>query len=212
MVGWTATTLTQAVQDMTENTETSFVANIPYFIKMAEERILHNVDLLFFRKNALGSCISGSKYLKVPNDFLSPLSLSIVVDGENVFLIHKDVEFIQDYNLAQTSGVPRYYSNYDYQNFILGPIPDQDYVAELHYYHKPESILDTGTSWLGTNAEQALLYGTLIEAYIFMKGEADIIGMYTQRFTEAVMRLKNFAEGREDVDAVREGVIRLKAN
>lgn len=210
-MAWTYTTLKQALQDFTENTETSFIANIPYFVRAAEERVLHSVDLSFFRKNSTGTLTGGDKYLRVPSDFLSVFALSITVSSHDVFLTQKDVEFVMDYNSDESTGVPRYYALYDVNNFIIGPVPNDNYPVELHYYYKPASIVDTETSWLGTNAEQCLLYGSLIEAYTYMKGEADILALYTQRFTESLLRLKNFAEGREDVEAVREGLIRTKA-
>jgi hypothetical protein len=107
--------------------------------------------------------------------------------------------------------VPKYYALFDVDNFLLAPVPTLGYAAELHYYYRPQSIVDAGTSWLGTYGEQALLYGCLAEAYTFMKGEADLQQLYTSRFIESVSRLKNLGEGRENIDAYREGLTRVKA-
>lgn len=210
-MAWTYATLVQAVKDFTQNDETSFNQNMDTFIRNAEERILYSVDLDVFRKNVSGSTTAGNKYLAVPTDFLSPFSLAVTVDGSTNFLLNKDVEYIQEYNPSGTQGVPKYYALFDINSFILGPIPAGVYPVELHYYYKPESIVDTGTSWLGDNAEQALLYGTLFEAYTFMKGEQELLNVYNQRYAEALTRLKNFGEGRENTDAYRDGLVRVRA-
>jgi hypothetical protein len=99
---------------------------------------------------------------------------------------------------------------FDASNFLIAPIPDSSYSVELHYYSRPASIVTAGTSWLGTNAETAMLYGSLVEAYTFMKGDADLLNQYSQRFVEAVARLKNYGEGRENIDAYRDGLVRTK--
>lgn len=203
-MAWTYATLTQAIQDFTENAETTFTDNIPVFIKSTEERLMDAVDLNLFRKNSTGATVNGNPLLTVPTDYLSSVSLAI----NDEFMMNKDPEYVQDYG---GSGVPKYYGQYDITTFVLAPTPDAVYTVKFHYRYKPTSIVSSGTSWFGTNAEQAMLYGALVEAYIFMKGEADIINMYQQRLTEAIMRLKNYGEGREDVDQYREGLIRIKA-
>jgi len=210
-MAWTYATLVQAVKDFTQNDETTFNSNINTFIQNAEERILYSVDLDVFRKNVSGSMTSGQKYLAVPADFLSPFSLSVLSGSTKTFLLNKDVEYIQEYNPTDTQGLPKYYALFDINNFILGPVPDSSYSVELHYYYKPQSIVTSGTSWLGDNAEQALLYATLFEAYTFMKGDQDIMNVYNQRYAEALTRLKNFGEGRENTDAYRDGLIRVRA-
>lgn len=210
-MGWTYATLVQAVKDFTEYDETTFNNNIDTFIRNCEERILFSVDLSVFRKNDTGNCTAGSKYLTVPPDFLSPFSLSVNDGTTTTFLLNKDVEYLQEYNPTGITGVPKYYAIFDVDNFILAPVPASAYSVELHFYYRPASIVDTGTSWLGTNAEQAMLYGTLFEAYTYMKGETDLLNLYNQRFAEALTRLKNYGEGREDTDAYRDGLIRVKA-
>lgn len=210
-MAWTYSTLVQAVKDFLEYDETLFNQYIDTFIRNCEERILYSVDLDVFRKNATATTTNGNKYLAVPTDFLSPFSLSVTASGSSQFLLNKDVEYLQEYNPTGATGVPKYYALFDINNFILAPTPAAAYPVELHYYFKPASIVDTATSWLGDNAEQALLYGTLFEAYTFMKGDADLLNLYNQRFAEALTRLKNFGEGRENTDAYRDGLVRVRA-
>ena len=208
--------LKQAIQDYTENDETSFVTNLPLFIRQAEERILKNVQLSLFRKNVSGNMTSSNKYLACPSDFLAPYSLSFVnSDSDHVFLDFKDVDFVQSFNPdATTTGNPRYYAVFDIDNFILGPTPDSSYAVELHYFYRPLSLTagsGSGTTWLSENAELALLYGSLIEAYIYMKGEQDVMAQYEKRFAEAITGLKMFGESKEVTDEYRTGkVIRPK--
>ena len=209
-MAWTYTTLTQSIQDWTDNAETTFVAEIPFFITNAEERIFKSVDLEYFRKNVSGTFTSGNKFLAVPSDYLSSFSLAFVDSSGNTnFLLQKDVSFIQEYTPGGTSttGNPKYYAPFDVETFIVSPTPNSAYTAELHYFYRPASITtdDSGTTWIGTNASDALLYGSLVEAYTFMKGEADVIKMYSDRYMEALSRLKNYAEGIEDIDAFRSG-------
>ena len=210
-MAWTYATLVQAVKDFTEYDETTFNDNIDTFIRNCEERLLYSVDLDVFRKNSTANTTINNKYLAVPSDFLSPFSMSVTANGSTLFLLNKDVEYLQEYNPTGATGVPKYYALFDINNFLLAPTPAAAYSVELHYYYKPASIVDTGTSWLGDNAEQAMLYGTLFEAYTYMKGDADLLNLYNQRFAEAMTRLKNFGEGRENIDAYRDGLIRIKA-
>lgn len=211
-MAWTYATLVQAIKDFTEYDETTFNTNIPTFIKNCEERLLFAVSLEVFRKNSIGSCTIGNKYLSAPSDFLAPFSLSITSGSSKTFLLNKDVEYLQEYNPSGATGVPKYYAFFDVNTFILAPVPAAAYEAELHYYYRPNSIVDAGTSWLGNNAEQALLYGSLFEAYTYMKGESDLVQLYNNRFLESLNRLKNFGEGRENADSYRDGLIRVKAN
>tara|TARA_R110001592_G_scaffold89993_2_gene264760 strand:- start:15 stop:665 length:651 start_codon:yes stop_codon:yes gene_type:complete len=209
-MAWTYTTLTQSIKDWTDNSETTFVAEIPFFITNAEERIFKSIDLEYFRKNVSGTFTSGNKFLSMPTDYLSSFSLAFIdASGNTNFLLQKDVSYIQEHTPggSSTTGNPKYYAPFDYQNFIVAPTPDASYVAELHYFYRPTSIttVDTGVTWIGTNASDALLYGCLVEAYTFMKGEADIIKMYSDRYMESISRLKNYAEGMEDKDAFRAG-------
>jgi hypothetical protein len=211
-MAWTYATLVQAIKDWTQYDETSFNDNIDTFIQNAEERILFAVDLTVFRKNQSGNVSSGNKYLAFPSDFLSAFSLSVTANGSQSFLLQKDVEYLQEYNPTGATGVPKYYALFDINTFILAPVPDDDYSVELHYYYRPASITPGASTWIGDYAQEALLYGSLIEAYIYMKGEDNLIAQYDKRFNEALMRLKNYGEGREDVDAYRDGLIRVKAN
>jgi hypothetical protein len=204
--------LKQAIQDYTENDETSFVNNLPVFIRQAEERILKNVQLSLFRKNVSGNMTASNKYLAAPSDFLAPFSLSFVnSDGDHVFLDFKDVDFVQTFNPdATTTGNPRYYATFDVDNFVLGPTPDSNYAVELHYFYRPASLTagsGSGTTWLSENAELCMLYGSLIEAYIYMKGEQDIMAQYEKRFMEAIQGLKMFGEAKEVTDEYRTGMV-----
>tara|TARA_Y100000114_G_scaffold141444_1_gene147210 strand:- start:503 stop:1147 length:645 start_codon:yes stop_codon:yes gene_type:complete len=211
-MSFTLTTLKQSIQDWTENDETTFVNELDFIIKNAEERILKSVDLDFFRKNVTGGFTTGNKFLQKPSDYLASFSLSFVKDSENVFLLQKDVNFIQEFHPnPSTTGSPRFYSSFDIDNFIVAPTPDADYVAELHYYYRPASLTtdDSGTTWISTNAPDALLYACLIEAYSFMKGESDILQLYTARYGEAITRLKVYGEAQENTDAYREGLVKI---
>lgn len=192
------TQLTQALQDYLQTTETSFVSSIPTFIRQAEERIYRSVQIPELRKNATANLTAGNQYLPRPEDFLSVFSLAVVdSEGNYSYLYDKDVNFIREaYPNPTTQGLPKYYAQFDGDrtnitegNFILGPTPDSAYTVELHYYFDPPSIVDTGTSWLGTNAETALLYGALVEAYTYLKGDADMLALYTQRYNESMLNL-----------------------
>ena len=204
--------LKQAIQDYTENDETSFVNNLPLFIRLAEERILKSVQLNLFQKNQFGTMSTGNEYLSAPSDFLAPFSLSIDVSGDKEFLIFKDLDFVQTYNPdSTTTAQPRYYAQFDVDNFILAPTPNANYTVDIHYLYRPASLTsgaDGGTSWLSTNAEITLLYASLIEAYTYMKGDPNLMQMYNQRFVEGVSRLKNLGEAQETTDEYRSGVIR----
>ena len=211
-MSFTFAQLKQAIQDYTENDETSFVTNLPIFIRAAEERIFKNVQLSFFRRNATASTSSGNKYLAVPGDFLAPFSLSYVdSNGDQEFLLFKDVNFIQDFNTDPAdTGAPRYYAQFDVGYFLLGPTPDDDYDVELHYYYRPDSLTaqaEDWTTWLSQNAPMAMLYGSLIDAYTYMKGEADLVANYNQRFAEAVASLKQLGEARQTSDEYRTGQV-----
>jgi len=284
-MSFTYTQLKTAIEQYTENNETSFIANFPVFIRLTEERILKNVQLNLFRKNVAGQMTSSNKFLSVPSDFLAPFALSYT-DGnsETTFVDFKDSEFIQSYNPnPATTGSPKYYGQYDLDNFILAPTPNSSFSAELHYFYRPESLTqssftltltsvtgtftasdtitggtsgessgvdsvpsstslivvipsgdytvgetitaspsgatatisaigaDTTVTWLSENAEMAMLYGSLSEAYLYMKGDPQMMQQYTQRFGEAIGRLKNLGEAQEVTDDYRTGqIIRTK--
>jgi hypothetical protein len=209
-MSFTYTELQTAIQDFSENTETSFVTNLPIFIRAAEDRIFTLVDLELFRKNATATLTNNDPFLSVPSDYLAPFSLQLTTAGSEDFLLFKDVNFVQQYNNdGGANAAPKYYSVFDVDNFIVGPTPDQAYTVELHYYYRPASITagaGTGTSWLSENAPNALLYGSLVEAYTYMKGEADMMQLYEQRFVQEMQRLKDLAEARENSDAYRKGL------
>lgn len=213
-MSFTFTTLKQAIQDFTENTETSFVNNLSVFITTAEERILKAVDLDFFRKNVTATAGQNGKYVSMPTDYLASFSLSYTnSSGDQDFLLLKDVNFLQTFwPDASVTGSPKYYAVFDVNNFLIAPTPDANYNLELHYYYRPTSITASGdgTSWLGTNAPNTLLYGSLVEAYIYMKGEADVVQLYEGRFQESISRLKNYGEGVENTDAYRNGLVRVQ--
>jgi len=209
-MSFTLTTLKQSIQDWTENDETTFVNELDFFIKNAEERIFKLVDLDYFRKNVTGTMTASNKFLQKPSDYLATYSLSYVnASNENVFLLQKDVNFIQQYTSdPTTTGSPIYYASFDVDNFIVAPTPSTGFAVELHYYYRPASLTtdDSGSTWISTNAPDALLYGCLVEAYTFIKGEADILQLYNSRFSEAIQRLKGYAEGQENLDSYRRGL------
>ena len=278
-MSFTLTTLKSAIQDYSENSETTFVNNLREFIRATENRIFKSVDFEVFRKNVTSATTSSDRFLSVPDDYLASFSLSITNSSNIEFLLEKDVNFIQEYNPnSSTTGAPKYYARFDVDNFILAPTPNSNYTVELHYYYRPTSLADstieltvasssslavneiitgassgatatiqskndstnkltiivpttaftsgetvtggttsasssisaissdTTTSWLSKNAMNGMLYGSLLEAYIFMKGEQDILAMYEKRFMEEISRLKDLGESRENADAYRRGL------
>jgi len=230
------TELFQQVQAYTENifpdtlVELSGSANsslvnvttqINTFIQQAEERIYNTVQIPSLRKNVTGNCSSTSKYLACPNDYLSTYSLAVIqADGSYEYLLNKDVNYIRAaYPDPTATGLPRYYALFGSRlndpnelTFILGPTPDAAYGAELHYFYSPESIVSAGTSWLGDNYSPALLYGTLVEAYTYMKGEVDMLSAYNTKYNEALQQLNRLGTGLERGDAYRDGQAKITVN
>ena len=285
------TQLKTAIQDYTQNYETTFVADLPVFITQAEQRIYNSVQFPSLRKNVTGVLTLGNKYLSCPTDYLSTYSLaiytapasaptatgtagtatitvssasgivvgqyvtgtgigagayvvsiatlvitlsvvnsgtvsgSITFQGEYLFLLNKDVNFIrQAYPTPTSTGMPQYYALFgptisgttitNELTFILGPTPDSNYNAELHYYYYPESIsvAASGTTWLGDNFDTVLLYASLVEAYTFMKGEQDMMTLYNQKFVEALALAKRLGDGLERQDAYRTPQFRQAVN
>ena len=213
------TALSSAIQAYTENTEADFVAEIPVFVQQAEQRIYNNVQFPSLRKNVTGSTSANNKYVGCPNDFLAVYSMAVVdATGAYEYLLNKDVNFIrQAYPVPTDTGLPRYYALFGAQSndvneltFLVGPTPDATYVVELHYYYYPESIVTAGTTWLGDNFDSVLLYGSLVEAYTYMKGEADMMSLYNQKFMEALALAKRLGDGMERQDAYRSGQFRQK--
>jgi hypothetical protein len=213
-MAYTFTTLKTAIQDYVQSTETTFVNQLPRFILNAEERILKECQLDVFRKSSQGTASSGNSFLSKPSDFLSQNSLSVINGSSKEFLLYKQVTALQDYTPnPATTGTPLYYADWDESTFLLAPTPDTAFTMELHYFYRPQSITlsSDGTSWLGDNAELALLYGALVEAYTFLKGEADLLGLYNQRFQESLQWLKNLGEGLQTRDQYRYDRVRREA-
>jgi len=176
------------------------------FIQEAEQRIYNAVQLLNLRKNVTGSTTSGNMYLSVPSDWLANFSLAVIdpTSGSYEYLLNKDVNFIREaFPVPATTGKPTHYAMFDNNSYILGPTPDAAYSIELHYFYYPPSIVTAGTSWLGDNFDSALLYGSLLEAYTFMKGEADLLVQYQKRYEEAIALLVMYAQGKNRQDMYR---------
>ena len=227
----TYTELVAAIQTYTENTfptitladssTVSSTAQLNRFIEQAEQRIYNSVQFPSIRKNMTGTATTGNKYLACPDDFLSVYSISVETTDGQEFLLNKDVNFIrQAYPKATDTATPKYYALFgpavsgstisNELTFILGPTPDANYTVELHYYYYPESITtaSSGQTWLGDNFDTVLLYGSLVEAYTFMKGEADLIGLYDGKYKEALAMAKRLGDGMERSDAYRSGQYR----
>lgn len=206
------TQLTQAIQDYCENSESTFVSQIPTFVQLAEERIYNSVQLPAIRKNVTGNMTSDNKYITLPDDWLATFSVAITDPGSSsqAFLLDKDVNFIREsFPDPTATGKPTHYAQFDDDSLIVGPTPDQAYGVELHYYYYPPSIVTAGTSWLGDNFDSVLLYGSLREAYLFMKGEQDIVAYYEEKYKESLMLLKMLADGKNRRDAYRSGQTRV---
>jgi hypothetical protein len=210
--------LSQAIQDYCQSTETSFVANIPTFVKQAEKRIYNMVQFPALRKNMTGVTAASNKYLACPDDFLASYSLAVILpDGSYEFLLNKDVNFIREsYPSPTDTGVPAYYALFGPRSdnpteltFILGPTPNDVYTMELHYFFYPQSIVDSGTSWLGDNFDTVLLYGSLVEAYTYLKGDPELMAQYENKYKEAVLLAKRLGDGLERQDAYRSGQTRV---
>jgi len=209
--------LSANIQAYTENTEADFIAEIPVFVQQAEQRIYNSVQFPSIRKNVTGSMTTSNKYLECPLDFLAVYSLAVInASGEYEYLLNKDVNFIrQAYPQPTDTGIPKYYALFGPRSdnaaeltFILGPTPDSGYSAELHYYYYPESIVTASTTWLGDNFDTVLLYGSLVEAYTYMKGEQDMMALYNGKYQEALALAKRLGDGMERQDAYRSGQYR----
>ena len=275
------TQLTAAIQAYTNNIDTDFVAQIPVFVKQAEQRINNTVQVANLRKNMTGNVQIGNKYISCPDDFLSAYSLAlfakptptatgtaaaftivvssatdivvgmivsgtgiatgaavstivgttitltiantgtvsgtVTFQGDYIYLLNRDVNFIREtYPNPSQRGKPKYYaifgpsiSNVNELVFIIGPTPDTNYEVELHFYYYPESIVTASTSWLGDNFDTVLLYGSLVEAYTYMKGEADMMALYNGKYQEALALLKNLGDGKQRGDAYQDGQVKL---
>jgi hypothetical protein len=203
--------LVTAIQEYCETSESSFVSNIPNFVQLAEERIYNSVQIPAIRRNQTGNMTSGNKYLTLPTDWLATFSLAVIdpVTNAQSFLLDKDVNFIREsFPDPDDTGTPTHYAQFDSGTLILGPTPDGNYGVELHYYGYPESIVTAGTTWLSDNYENVLLYGSLREAYVYMKGEQDMINYYEQRYQEGLQQLMRLGDGLNRRDAYRSGQVR----
>jgi hypothetical protein len=215
-------TYDELVTQVNDYIENSFPkVNIDTFIKQAESRIYNTVQLASLRKNVTGTATVGNKYLQCPTDFLSVYSIAVISDSEYLYLLNKDVNFIREAypsTAAAYRGKPKHYAifgprsdNEDELSFILGPTPDLSYEVELHYFYLPESIVDAadGRTWLGDNFDSALLYGTLMEAATYTKAEQDMVKLYSDRYVQAIALLKNLGDGKQRMDAYRDGQVRV---
>jgi hypothetical protein len=176
------------------------------FIQQAEQRIYNSVQLPVERVNVVGSTTANNKYLNFPAGWLADFSLAVIdpVTGAQSYLLQKDVEYIREaFPVPTATGTPSHYAIFNNDTFILGPTPDASYNMEMHYYAYPQSIVTAGTSWIGDNFDSVLLYGSLLEAYTFMKGEPDVLQNYTARYTDAMMQLKQLGEGKDRQDTYR---------
>jgi hypothetical protein len=211
--------LAAAIQDYVENTFSTTQVNL--FIQEAEQRIYNSIQLPDLRKNVTGVITANNKYLQCPGDFLSAYSIAVIdADDNYTYLLNKDVNFIREaYPNPNSTGTPKYYAIFGPQSndineltFILGPTPDVQYETELHYFYYPPSITSEesgGNTWLGENFDSALLYGSILEAYTFLKGDADIMTTYRQRYEEAMNLLNTLATGKDRGDAYRNGQARI---
>jgi hypothetical protein len=223
------TELVAEIQAYTQNYESDFVANIPTFVKQTETRVYNTVQIPALRKNVTGITTNDIQYLSCPSDFLSVFSMAVIDGGGSYeYLLNKDVNFLRAaYPNPNTKGIPKYYALFgptvasniitDELSFILAPTPDAQYSVELHYYYYPVSIADeelnpSGTSWLGDNYSPVLLYGSLVEAYTFMKGEQDMMTYYEKKYQDALMQLNRLGTGLERGDAYRDGQAKIKVN
>ena len=219
----TYTELVNAITSYTQNYEADFVANIPTFVKQTETRVYNTVQIPALRKNVTGVTTNGNKYLSCPADFLSVFSMAVIDAGNYEYLLNKDVNFMRaSYPSASTTGLPKYYALFgptvansiitDELSFILAPTPNAAYSVELHYYYYPETIVTANRTWLGDNYDPVLLYGSLVEAYIFMKGEQDMMTYYEKKFQDALAQLNRLGTGLERGDAYRDGQAKIKVN
>jgi len=218
---------TQLVTEVSNYCENSFPTDdMNTFIRQAEQRIYNTAQPANLRKNMTGTITATNKYLSAPEDFLSVYSIAVypVAGGEYLYLLNKDVNFIREaYPNPTSTGKPKHYAIFgptttalgavtNELSFIVGPTPDGTYSVELHYYYYPESIVTAGTTWLGDNFDSVLLYGTICEAYMYMKGEADMVALAQERYVQAIALYKNLADGKQRADAYRDGQVRVQVS
>ena len=209
---------TQLCADIQDYVENSFSADqLATFVEQAEQRIYNTVQLPDLRKNVTGITTASNKYLSCPSDFLASYSMAVVdATGNYNYLLNKDVNYIREaYPNPNDTAIPKYYAIFGPRSdndkeltFILGPTPDTAYTVELHYFYYPESIVTAGQTWLGDNFDSALLWGSIVEAYFFLKGEGDLLAVYQNRYQEALALLKQLGDGKDRTDAYRDGQVR----
>lgn len=205
------------IVNFTQNNETTFLDSIPTFVQNTETLVNNTVQLPAFRTNVTGVTTANFQYIALPPDFLAVFSLAVftttlvdeVLETTQTFLYQKDVEYVREmYPFPGVTGTPRYYGIFDNTALIVGPTPDDAYDVELHYYAYPQSIVTAGTSWLGDNFPNVLLWGSLVEAYIYMKGEPDLIQTYQQKYQESMQLLKQLGDGKDRIDTYRTTQVR----
>lgn len=202
--------LTQMLQDYLQNSESTFVTNIPNFVKIAEERIYHDTQLPSSRQSSTATFTASNRYLGTPTDFLSPFEMSVQVSGSYQPMIFTDVSFIREaYPDPTVTGVPLHYAVWDQNTLLVGPTPASNYTVELHYFRLPGSIVTDSTSWLGDNAPGALLYACLLEGYVYNKGEVDMLKVYDTRYKEAIALLKQYSAGKTRTDMYLDNQFKL---
>lgn len=183
-------------------------------IRQAEQRIYYDVQIPVLKKNVTGNLTNGNRYLTTPDDYLATYSIAVNNGGNYEYLLPKEVAFLREaYPSTSTTGTPRYYAIFDNDTFLIAPPPDANYEVELHYFYEPPSIVDqTSGTWISENAENALLYGCLFEAYTYLKGEQDLISLYAGKYEESIKALKVIGEGRNRSDTYRNSEPRITPN
>lgn len=203
------TELKTNIQDICEQTFTD--AQLAMFTEQAEQKIYATVELPALRKNQTGTMTSGNKYLTMPSGMLYVYSLAVITAGSYSYLLNKDVNFMREaYPDPSSTGTPKHYAIFDQNTFILGPTPNSNYSAEIHFGYYPESIVTAGTTWLGNEFDSALLNGALVEAIRFQKGEPDLVASYEKLYVQAIALLKNLGDGKLRQDMYRDGQVRVK--
>lgn len=198
--------LVSQIQNYLENSEASFVAEIPNIVQNAEWRIHHDLQLPAARRNKTTTATTNNRYLGQPSDFISAFEASVISGTTYSPLVFVDTSYIREaYPDASVTGVPQHYAIWNETTFLLGPTPDASYSIELHYFSLPDSIVTAGTTWIGTNAAAALLYACLVEGYIYNKGEMDMLKVYEERYKQNIDLLKVVSSGRSRGDAYRDG-------
>lgn len=202
--------LVTAVQQFTEVDEPTFVANIPVFVQNTETIVNNSVQLPAFRQTTTLATTASNQYVTLPSGFLSMFSVAVIdLTVGYVYLLNKDVNYIREaYPFPATTGLPTTYALNDATQIILGPTPNAIYSLNVNYYAYPQSIVTAGTSWLGVNFSNVLLWGTLVEAYIYLKGEPELIQTYQAKFQEAMAELKQLGDGKDRGDTYRRGQVR----